>query len=138
VLDPDDVPRIRAVLDWEMATLGDPWADVGTALAYWVDPDDGPAMHGLRLGLTALPGNLSREELAHRYAEQSGRAPADLVFHYALALFKVATIAQQIYARFKQGLTRDERFAGMLRGVQVLARQAHRAIEAKRISRLGA
>jgi aminoglycoside phosphotransferase (APT) family kinase protein len=136
VLDPDDLPRIRAVLDWEMATLGDPWADLGSTLAYWVDPDDESSLQMLGLGLTTLPGNLSRGEVVERYATVSGRAVQGIPFYYALALFKVAVIAQQIYFRFKKGFTRDGRFAGFLGAVHVLSAQAARAISAGRIDRL--
>jgi aminoglycoside phosphotransferase (APT) family kinase protein len=136
VLDPEDLSRIRAVLDWEMATLGDPLADLGTSLAYWVDPDDPPEVQALGLGLTALAGNLGRRELAERYALKSGRSIDGLLFRYVLALFKVGVIAQQIFFRFKQGFTHDERFAALQRAVQILARQATRAIELGRIDRL--
>ena len=70
-----------------------------------------------------------REELVARYAEKSGRDTRGITFHYVLSLFKVSVIAQQIYSRFKQGLTKDERFAEMITGVQVLSRTAARAIE---------
>jgi aminoglycoside phosphotransferase (APT) family kinase protein len=129
VLDPEDPSRIRAVLDWEMATLGDPLSDLGMALAYWVEAGDPEDVRALPLGLTMLPGNLTREELVARYAEKSGREVRDITFHFALSLFKVAVIAQQIYSRFKQGLTQDERFALMIFAVQVLGRGAARAIE---------
>jgi aminoglycoside phosphotransferase (APT) family kinase protein len=137
VLDPDELPKIRAVLDWEMATLGDPWADLGSTLAYWVDPDDPDPMQMLAFGPTALPGNLRRAEVVGRYAAASGRPVKDVVFYYALALFKVAVIAQQIYFRFKKGFTRDERFASFGIAVQVLASQAARATAAGRIDHLG-
>jgi aminoglycoside phosphotransferase (APT) family kinase protein len=137
VLDPDDLPQIRAVLDWEMATLGDPWMDVGTTLGYWIDPDDDPAMQVLPSGPTTLPGNLSRAELAARYEQASGRPPVHLLFFYVFGLFKIAVIAQQIYFRFRQGLTKDQRFAAMLPAVRMLGRTAARAIELGRIDRLG-
>lgn len=129
VLDPDDLPRIRAVLDWEMATIGDPLSDVGMALAYWAEEKDPEERRQLPFGLTMLPGNLTREELVARYAERSGRDVSGISFHYVLSLFKVAVIAQQIYARFTKGLTKDERFAAMITGVKVLARTAAKAIE---------
>ncbi len=129
VLDPDHLPRIRAVLDWEMATIGDPLSDLGMALAYWSQASDPEERRALPFGLTAMPGNLTREELVARYAEKSGRDTRDIAFHYVLSLFKVAVIAQQIYSRFKLGLTKDERFAAMILGVQVLSRTAARAID---------
>ena len=64
VLDPSDITRVKAVLDWEMCTLGDPLTDLGTALAYWIDPDDPPEMQTVRWGPTIVPGMLRRAELA--------------------------------------------------------------------------
>jgi aminoglycoside phosphotransferase (APT) family kinase protein len=137
VLDPADLTNIRAVLDWEMATVGDPLMDLGTTLGYWIDPDDGESMRLLPFGPAALPGNLQRLEVVDRYAKTTGRDVGDVLFYYAYATFKVAVIAQQIYFRYKQGLTKDERFSAMITGVQILASQAARAIELGRIDRLG-
>jgi aminoglycoside phosphotransferase (APT) family kinase protein len=136
VLDPADLTNIRAVLDWEMATIGDPLSDLGTTLAYWFEPSEAEFVGSLGLGLTTLPGNLSREGVVERYARQSGRDASGMVFYYVSALFKVAVIAQQIYFRYQQGLTRDERFAGMLYAVQMLANLGVRAVELNRISGL--
>jgi aminoglycoside phosphotransferase (APT) family kinase protein len=137
VLHPRELARIVAVLDWEMATVGDPLMDLGTTLAYWVDPEDDPALRILPGGPTTLPGNLSRAGVVERYAGRGGREVPDPAFYYVYGLFKVAVIAQQIYARYRQGLTRDPRFAAMLDGVRLLGRQAARAIERGRIDRLG-
>ncbi|MBS2031842.1 MAG: phosphotransferase family protein [Deltaproteobacteria bacterium] len=136
VLDPADLTNIRAVLDWEMATLGDPLADLGTALAYWFEPSEAEVVGSLGLGLTTLPGNLSREEIVQRYAAKSGRDVSNILFYYVAALHKVAVIAQQIYFRYKQGLTQDERFAGMLFAVQMLSQAGVRATELGRIGKL--
>jgi aminoglycoside phosphotransferase (APT) family kinase protein len=89
------------------------------------------------LGVTALPGNLSRAELWARYHERSGKPAADPVFYYAFGLFKIAVIAQQIFARYKAGLTTDERFAQLGEAVQGLAGLGRRATALKRIDRLG-
>ena len=129
VLDPNDPARIIGVLDWEMATIGDPLMDLGTSLGYWIDPGDPPEMQALNFGLTALPGNLSRRELAERYARQSGRDLSNISFYYVYALFKIAVIVQQIYARYKAGYSQDERFAGLIFAVHVLSRVALQAIE---------
>lgn len=128
VLDPGDL-SLRAVLDWEMATVGDPLSDLGMALAYWVEEGDPDEAKMLPVGPTMLPGNLTRAGLVARYAERSGRDVSNIVFHYVLGLFKVAVIAQQIYSRYKQGLTKDERFAMLIFAVQLLARLAQGAIE---------
>jgi aminoglycoside phosphotransferase (APT) family kinase protein len=94
-----------------------------------VEAGDSEEMRALPFGLTMLPGNLTREELVARYAEKGGRDTSGIAFHYVLSLFKVAVIAQQIYARYKQGLTQDERFAMMIFGVQMLSRAAARALD---------
>jgi aminoglycoside phosphotransferase (APT) family kinase protein len=128
VLDPADPSRIVAVLDWEMATVGDPLSDLGMSLAYWFEKDDPPEITRLGLGLTSLPGNLTREEVAARYQEKTG-AKGPIVFFYVLGLYKVAVIAQQLHFRWKQGFTKDERFAALGEAVRVLAGLAARAIE---------
>jgi aminoglycoside phosphotransferase (APT) family kinase protein len=138
VLDPDDLSRIIGVLDWEMATIGDPLMDLGTTLGYWVDATDPEELQSLSFGLTALPGNLDRRELAQRYAERSGRDLANVLFYYVYALFKIAVIVQQIYARYKAGFTQDERFARMIYAVRVLGQTAVLALEKGRIDDLAA
>jgi aminoglycoside phosphotransferase (APT) family kinase protein len=121
--------RIAAVLDWEMATVGEPLMDLGTTLGYWVDADDPEELRATARGPTLSPGCLSRAEVVARYAAQTGRDVADVVFYYAFGLFKVAVIIQQIYARFVRGHTRDERFADLAASVTALAHQGVRALE---------
>jgi aminoglycoside phosphotransferase (APT) family kinase protein len=137
LLDPEDLTRIVAVLDWEMATVGDPLMDLGTLLGYWNDPDDPAEMFGRPYGPTFLPGSLSRVQLVERYARQTGREVPSLLFYYVFALFKLAVIVQQIYKRFVDGHTRDPRFATLLQWVRVLGAQAERALEKQRIHGLG-
>lgn len=136
VLDPADLSRVVAVLDWEMATLGDPLMDLGTSLGYWVDPDDPPQMRELKLSPTTLAGNLSRREVAERYAEVTGSPLDDLVFYYVYGLFKIAVIVQQIYARYLRGDTQDPRFASLIEGVRLCGLVARQAISKGRIDRL--
>jgi aminoglycoside phosphotransferase (APT) family kinase protein len=131
-----DLGAIVAVLDWEMATVGDPLMDLGTSLGYWLDPDDDEALRLLPVGLTALPGNLSRAEVVERYARATGRDASGILFHYVFGLLKIAVIAQQIYCRYRRGLTRDERFAPLLDSVRLLGRTATQAIARQRIDRL--
>ena len=137
VLDPAEPSRVVALLDWEMATLGDPLMDLGTALGYWTDPDDPEALRAGAFGPTSLPGNLSRREVVERYAERSGRPAGDVLFHYVFALFKLAVILQQIYRRWKDGHTRDPRFGRLIEVVRVLGTQATRALDRQRIHGLG-
>jgi aminoglycoside phosphotransferase (APT) family kinase protein len=125
-----DLGEVIGVLDWEMATIGDPRMDLGTSVAYWVEATDSQPARMLAFGLTHLPGMMTRREVVARYAERSGRDVADAVFFYAYGLFKTAVVAQQIYYRYAQGLTQDPRFAAMLHGVRLLSEQARRAIDA--------
>jgi aminoglycoside phosphotransferase (APT) family kinase protein len=113
VLDPSDITKIIGVLDWEMCTIGDPLTDLGTALAYWIDADDPEPLQKIRWGPTTRPGGMTRAQLVERYAEKTGRSVSHMDFYVTFARFKVAVIVQQIYYRYHQGLTKDERFAGM-------------------------
>jgi aminoglycoside phosphotransferase (APT) family kinase protein len=129
VLDPADPTRILGVLDWEMSTIGCPLMDLGTTLSYWVDTSDPPFMEAARTGPTNVEGAMTRRELVERYQQQSGREVKNPVFYYAFGLFKTAVVLQQIYYRYKQGLTKDERFGAMIYGVQGLTQRAADAIE---------
>jgi aminoglycoside phosphotransferase (APT) family kinase protein len=120
--------RITGVLDWEMATVGDPLMDLGTSLSYWAEAVDPAAFHQLPFGPTAAPGMMTRQELAERYLERSGRRADNLVFYYAFGLIKTAVVLQQIYYRWKQGVTTDARFAHLILGVRMLAEHARTAI----------
>lgn len=136
VLDPADWTRVRAVLDWEMTTLGDPLMDLGSSLGYWIDPGDPPAMQHLHLSPTTLPGNPTRTELVERYAKTSGRDIGHVVFYYVYGLFKLAVIVQQIYYRYKHGHTQDSRFARLIDAVRSCGYAGVQAIEKGRIDRL--
>ena len=120
--------RVLAILDWELATIGDPLMVLGTSLEYWVEAGDDPVFRSLGLGVTALPGSFSRAQVVHAYGVASGRDVSDAVFYYVFGLFKVAVIAQQIYARHLQGNTRDPRFGGLGVVVNALGVSASRAI----------
>jgi aminoglycoside phosphotransferase (APT) family kinase protein len=134
VLDAGDNSKIVAVLDWEMAALGDPLLDVGTSLGYWVEAGDHPAFRSLGLGVTSLQGNFTRAELWEKYLQRTRRPATDPAFYYAFGLFKIAVIAQQIFARYRKGLTTDERFARLGDAVQLLAATAERTIKTGVIS----
>ena len=122
VLDSNDVTTIVGVLDWEMCTIGDPLTDLGTALAYWVDAADPEELQEARWGPTNVPGSLTRAEIVQTYAQKTGADPSKIAFYLAFARFKLAVIVQQIYFRYHQGLTKDERFASMPDTIQMLLR----------------
>jgi aminoglycoside phosphotransferase (APT) family kinase protein len=128
VLDPNDPTRVAGILDWEMSTLGDPLMDLGTCLSYWVEASDEPVMQFFRGGPTDKPGALTRSELVQRYSERTGRPIKNPHFYYVFGLFKTAVILQQIYYRYRQGLTKDERFSLFGAGVATLCEQAARTI----------
>ncbi|MGA6985784.1 MAG: phosphotransferase family protein [Terriglobales bacterium] len=137
VLDPTDQTKIVGVLDWEMCTLGDPLTDLGTALAYWADPQDPEEFQEIRSAPTTLPGTLTRAQIVERYASASGHDHGldtrDMVFYLTFARFKVAVIIQQIYYRYAQGLTKDARFASMPPRIHTLLRASWRCAESRAI-----
>jgi aminoglycoside phosphotransferase (APT) family kinase protein len=104
--------RIVGVLDWELATVGDPLMDLGSSLAYWVDRDDEPAFAALRRQPSHLPGMPTREEFVQRYLQLSGRSCDDFTFYEVFGLFRLAVIIQQIWARYRAGQTTNPAFAG--------------------------
>jgi aminoglycoside phosphotransferase (APT) family kinase protein len=134
VLDPDDPTRIVAVLDWEMATVGDPLMDLGTSLAYWSEPGDPEEIRVVQCFLTTASGAPARNELAERYTRRTGADISNVLYYYVFGLFKLAVIVQQIYYRYSQGLTKDERFSSMIGMVYALGRTGRAAIQVGRIS----
>jgi len=100
VLSPQDLSEILAVLDWEMATIGDPLMDLGTALGYWVEATDSEEWQQYGFVLTKLPGNLTRGEIVTYYGQRSAREVTDPVFYYVYGLMKIAVIVQQMTAIF--------------------------------------
>lgn len=122
---------VDAVLDWEMATLGDPLADLGLTLCYWtwaaVAAQDDP--HPATPALTVEPGWFTRDELLERYARQTGRDLTHIRYHEILGIFKLAVILQQIFFRYHRGQTHDERFRTFDRRVRGLIRLAASLVE---------
>lgn len=116
MLNPDDIGRIEAVLDWEMTTIGDPLADVGLSLCYWTSGIAGGPSRD-------IPGWFSRDRFIHEYSSRTGRDVSRLAWYEILGSFKLAVILQQIYFRWKAGQTSDERFAELGSEVQTLAHQ---------------
>ena len=129
IFDHTDLTKIIAVLDWEMATIGDPLMDLGTSLGYWVQATDPEALQQAAFGPTAIFGSLTRQELIDRYQAKTGIEILNPVFYYCFGLFKLAVIVQQIYARFARGYTSDPRFAHLDQLVSLLGMQADRTLQ---------
>ncbi|WP_255298323.1 phosphotransferase family protein [Brevibacillus dissolubilis] len=125
----DDLTRVVAMFDWEMSTIGDPLADVGAAMSYWMQADD-PDILKYGMGkptVTVMPGFMTRDEFIQAYAEGSGRDVSQIHFYLTFAYFKLAVICQQIYYRYRAGQTQDERFAKMGQFVRGLVEHAREA-----------
>ena len=122
-------PRIIGVIDWEMATIGDPLMDVGAALAYWIDSTDAgvdPAFAALKRQPSDLPGMPTRQEIMHRYSERMGFTNVNWTFYEVYGLFRLAVILQQIWARYRAGQTTNPAFAPFGDAVRVLLARAAR------------
>jgi len=129
----DSWQQVTAVLDWEMATLGDPLMDLGTSLGYWTLATDNDFVKKGIPSPTLFEGNPIRSEIAQKYSEKSGKNVDDLVFYYAFGLFKIAVIAQQIYYRYSKGFTSDPRFANLNKASEVCCKVALKAIQTNKI-----
>lgn len=110
VLNPENPTEVIGVLDWEMATLGDPLMDLGNTLAYWVQADDDFLIRSMRRQPTHLPGMLTRHEVVDYYLEQSGLKPEKWAFYEVYGLFRLAVILQQIYYRYHHKQTDNPAF----------------------------
>lgn len=133
VLNPQDPLEIIGVLDWEMATIGDPLMDLGCSLAYWIQSDDPLEFQAAGTQPSSLPGALTRAELVKRYGEKRSISVDQFNFYSCFGLFRLAAIAQQIYYRFYHGQTKDQRFQRLIFAVHVLEAAARRTIEEGRI-----
>lgn len=131
VLRENNLSEIVGVLDWEMCTVGDPWMDLGASLAYWAE--DGEGDLAKVFNSSWLPGNLTRKEVVEHYIWKSGRSVSSPAFYYVFGLFKNAVIAQQIYARWKQGHSKDPRFGSLIHVIRDLARRGEKAVETNSI-----
>lgn len=130
VLDPEDVTRVVGVLDWEMATVGDPLMDLGGALAYWVQEDDGPVFKAFRRQPTNAPGMLTRQQVVERYARLSGIeiTEDEWRFYEVFGLFRLAVIAQQINHRYYHRQTTNPAFRAFRPAVGLLEQRCLRII----------
>ncbi|MBS3803060.1 MAG: phosphotransferase family protein [Oleiphilaceae bacterium] len=130
VLNPDNPFEVIGVLDWEMATIGDPLMDLGNSLAYWVQADDEGLFQMLRRQPTHRPGMLTRAQVADYYLEKSGLKVDRFDYYEIYGLFRLAAIIQQIYYRFYHGQTKDKRFAAFGHAAQYLEKRCLALIEA--------
>lgn len=120
-----DEPRVVAIFDWEMATIGDPLADVGYLLSFWREPGDPvPEFASDAWRIMEQPGFLSRAEVTQYYAERTGRTVREMAFYEALAIWKLAILLEGSYSRHRSGTTDDPFFAQLGEGVPALARRA--------------
>jgi aminoglycoside phosphotransferase (APT) family kinase protein len=110
ILDNHDPHNILAVLDWEICALGDPLMDLGSSLAYWMQADDPVEIRSLVMQPSTAPGMLTRQEILDLYQEKTGLDTSDFTFYLVYGYWRVAVILQQIYYRYFQGQTQDERF----------------------------
>ncbi|SIS76101.1 phosphotransferase family protein [Belliella pelovolcani] len=131
VLKSTQEPHIEAILDWEMATVGDPLMDLGTTLAYWAEPNDPDILKNFNL--THAPGNFTRKEVIAYYGKSTGRNMRDMLFYYVFGIFKVGVIAQQIYQRYQQGFAQDPRFAALIHAVKACGFLSTNAIKTGKI-----
>jgi aminoglycoside phosphotransferase (APT) family kinase protein len=131
VLDRNDPTRIVAVLDWELATLGDPLMDLGNSLAYWVEAGDDFLAQSTRRQPTHLKGMLTRREVLDYYCQRRGIVVQDWRFYEVYGLFRLAGIAQQIYYRYHHGQTRNPAFKRFWLFVNYLLWRCGRVIQSR-------
>jgi len=133
VYDADMGTKLVGVLDWEMATIGDPLSDFAVMLTTWLDKKDDRQSSVSACFLCTETGALTREEIIRVYARRTGFDLENLLWYYVLALYKGAVIIQQIYYRYHHGLTKDERFARLGDIANALAQRAVQAIDSGKV-----
>lgn len=131
VLSPHNPLDIIGVLDWEMATVGDPLMDLGGSLAYWVQADDDPVFQSFRRQPTHEAGMLTRREVIAYYGERSGLDVSRFGFYEVFGLFRLMVIIQQIYRRFALGQTTNPQFAGFGDAARYMGKRCRRLIAAE-------
>jgi len=121
---PHGIPRVAAVVDWELSTLGDPMADLATWLTYWSGPGEDGSAVPVAQGLTAHPGFPTGDELAELYAARTGRSVAHLPFYRAFADWKLAVILEGVHARYLAGKSLGEGYDRVGPAVPLLVERA--------------
>lgn len=132
VLDENDPTHIIGVLDWELATLGDPLMDLGNSLAYWVEEGDDFLSQATRRQPTHLEGIFTRQQVIDYYLEKAGFKVDDFTFYQVYGLFRLAAIAQQIYYRYHHKQTRNPAFKHYWFFVHYLMRRCRKLIKGAR------
>ena len=131
VLNPNNISEIRAVLDWEMATVGDPLSDLGIALSYVTEALDPPPL--LAFNLKPQAGSLTRREIVAKYQELTNKNMDNILYYFVFGTFKLGVIVQQIYYRYKQGYTQDKRFEPLIHLARACGEMAQKAIKTEEI-----
>lgn len=131
--EPDEPIEIRAILDWELATIGDPMMDLGNSMAYWVEATDDFYFRNFRRQPTHVAGMLTREQVVKYYCERMGFEADQWAFYEVYGLFRLAVIAQQIYYRYHHGQTRNPQFKHFWFAVNYLLWRCGRVIKRSRI-----
>jgi aminoglycoside phosphotransferase (APT) family kinase protein len=136
VLDPDAGLQVVGVLDWEMATVGDPLMDLGGALAYWVQADDDEFFREFRRQPTTAPGMWTRREVVDWYCRRRGVSvdARRWQFYEAFGLFRLAVIIQQIWYRYVHGQTHNPAYAGFGDAVRYLEQRTRRVVNAAEVA----
>jgi aminoglycoside phosphotransferase (APT) family kinase protein len=131
-----DDGRLVAIFDWDMATTGDPLVDAGTMIAYWAQPDD-PTYLVFGENAVAIGEVMDKTAARARYADRSGLDVSNVTYYEALALFRIAVIIEQIYARYAAGHTHDARFAAFEHVPPILASAARDLLTGRQNGRVG-
>lgn len=129
VLDINDPTKVIGILDWELATLGDPLMDLGNTLAYWVEENDDVIAHMSRRQPTHLKGMMTRKQVIEYYCQKMGLTDVDFTFYEVFGLFRLAGIVQQIYYRYHHKQTRNPAFKQFWLFSNYLIWRCHKAIK---------
>ncbi len=125
----DNPLKIIGVLDWEMATVGDPLMDLGCTLGYWAEAGDPEHHRQFRAMPSDAPGAPTRAEIVERFAQRTGLTVDRIDFYFCFGMFRLAVIGQQIYYRYHQGITKDPRFAALIHKAHSLHKMCESVIE---------
>ncbi|WP_028117836.1 phosphotransferase family protein [Ferrimonas senticii] len=131
VFDPHQPDKVLAVLDWELATIGDPLMDLGNSMAYWVQADDDPVLRSNRRQPTTAKGMMTRQQVVDYYCQQAGIECEDFTFYEVYGLFRLAGIVQQLYHRYYHKQTRNPAFAKLWLFTNYLLWRCQRLIRAR-------